>query len=204
MYNKPIEAMYNGFRISGDAQPVAMGDNRWFAVGEVLLNKRDQSVLLVDRFIDNNLIYDDEVLCKWFGLGMAEITVDHLLPPLEYFFMPMNVGWAVDILRRAALECKEREIRRSKLYEALDFLEGLLDSKWLVRRYRQELRWDRRNEWEKEELRGILRVTTQGIQHACTKYLVDRLNELGKNYRGNFDEIRLLRRQLDVVRRPLV
>jgi hypothetical protein len=108
----------------------------------------------------------------------------------------MNVGWAVDILGRAALECEEREIRRSQLYEALDFLEGLLVT-WLVRRDRQEIRWDRRNEREKEELREILRVTTRGIQHACTKYLVDRLNDLGKDYRRNFYEIKLLRRQLD-------
>ena len=64
MYSKPIEVQYNGFRISGTAQPVAMGDERWFAVGEVLLDKRDHSVLLVDRFLDDNLIYDDEVLCK--------------------------------------------------------------------------------------------------------------------------------------------
>jgi hypothetical protein len=27
-------------------------------------DKRDHSVLLVDRFLDDNLIYDDEVLCK--------------------------------------------------------------------------------------------------------------------------------------------
>jgi hypothetical protein len=85
----------------------------------------------------------------------------------------------------------------------LDFLEGLLDSNWLVRRYRQEIRWDRRNEREKEELREILRVTTRGIQSACAKYLVDRLNELGKNYRGNLAEINLLRRQLKIVRQPV-
>jgi hypothetical protein len=204
MYSAPIEMHYNGFRISGSALPVAMVGNRWFAVGEVLLDKRDHSVLLVNRFLDSELTYDDEALCKWFGLGVAEILVDHFLPPVEFFFLPMNVGWAVDILRRAALECKEREIRRSKLYEALDFLEGLLDPKWLVRRYRQEIRWDRRNEREKEELREILRVTTRGIQRACTKYLLDRLNDLGKNYRSNLDEIKSLRRQLEIVRRPVV
>jgi hypothetical protein len=181
-----------------------MGDNRWFAVGEVLLDKHDRYVLLVDRFLDENLTYDDEVLCKWFGLGVAEIAVDHFLPPADYFFLPMNVGWAVDVLRRTALECKEREIRISKLYEALDFLEALLDPNRLVRRYRQELRWDRRNEREKEELREILRVTTRGIQHACIKYLLDRLNDLGRNYRGNLDEIKMLRRQLEIVRRPVV
>lgn len=39
MYSKPIEVQYNGFRISGTAQPVAMGDKCWFAVGEVLLGQ---------------------------------------------------------------------------------------------------------------------------------------------------------------------
>ena len=51
----------------------------------------------------------------------------------------MNIGWAVDILRRAADECKTREIRRPKLYEALDFLEQTVEPKWLVKRYRREL-----------------------------------------------------------------
>ena len=49
------------------------------------------------------------------------------------------------ILRRAAEECKTREIRRPKLYEALDFLGQSLDQKWLVRRYRRGL--NRRPAW---------------------------------------------------------
>lgn len=71
MHSQPIEVPYNGFRISGNAPPIAMSNNRWFAVGEVLLDKRDHSVLLVDRFLDENLIYDDEVLNQWFGLRMS-------------------------------------------------------------------------------------------------------------------------------------
>jgi len=51
----------------------------------------------------------------------------------------MNIGWAVDILRRAADKCKIREIRRPKLYEALDFLEKSVEPAWLVKRYRREL-----------------------------------------------------------------
>jgi hypothetical protein len=58
----------------------------------------------------------------------------------------MNIGWGVDILRRAADECKVREIRRPKLYEAIDFLEQVVEPKWLVKRYRHELSGDRRNE----------------------------------------------------------
>ena len=59
-------------------------------------------------------------------------------------------------IRRAAVECKEREIRRPKLYESLDFLEKQLDEKstWLVRRYRRELRWDRRNQSERRKSFG--------------------------------------------------
>jgi hypothetical protein len=58
---------------------------------------------------------------KWFGLGVAEIAVDRFLAPAAYYLRPMDIGWAVEILRRAAVECKVREIRRPKLYEALDF-----------------------------------------------------------------------------------
>ena len=203
MYSQPIEREYKGFTVSGNAQPVAMGDDRWFAVGEVFLHKRDHTLLQVYRFMDGRLTCNDEILSKWFGLAVAEMTVDHCLPPPEYYLRPMTVGWAVDILRRAAVECKEREIRRAKLYEALDFLDKLLDPNWLVRRYRQEIRWDRRTEREKDELRQNLREATRGIQPACTNYLVGRLNELGTNYRGNLDEIEALRRQLAIVRRSV-
>jgi hypothetical protein len=113
--------------------------------------------------------------------------------------------WAgpVDIIRRAAVECKTREIRRAKLYEALDFLEASIEPKWLVRRYRRELRWDRRTAQEKEELREILRATTRGIQRSCALYLRDRLNELGVHYRENKVEIQELRRQLAIVRKTV-
>jgi len=108
---------------------------------------------------------------RLFGLFVAEIAVDNWLPTPWYYIRPMDFAWAVDIIRRAAVECKEREIRRPKLYESLDFLEKQLDekSRWLVRRYRRELRWDRRTYQEKEELREILRVTTRGIQFAWLK-----------------------------------
>ena len=112
---------------------------------------------------------------------------------------------AVDIIRRAAVECKEREIRRPKLYESLDFLEKQLDEKstWLVRRYRRELLWDRRTYQEQEELREILRVTTRGIQFACVKLIVRRLNELAIHFRENKLSIDNLRLQLAIVRRPV-
>ena len=90
----------------------------------------------------------------------------------------MNIGWAVDILRGAADECKTREIRRPKLYEALDFLEQVVEPKWLVKRYRRELSGDRRNEREKNQLREALRVATRGIQQACAVLLADKMNEL--------------------------
>ena len=117
----------------------------------------------------------------------------------------MDFAWAVDIIRRAAVECKEREIRRPKLYESLDFLEQQLDEKsiWLVRRYRRELRWDRRDNRQKEELREILRVTTRGIQFACVKVIVRRLNELAIHFRENMPSIDNLRLQLAMVRRPV-
>jgi ribosomal protein L22 len=95
-----------------------------------------------------------------------------------------------------------REIRIAKVYEALDFLEKALDEKsaWLVRRYRRQLRWDRRNNREKEELREILRVTTRGIQLACVGLIVRRLNELAIHFRENKPSIDNLRQQLAIVR----
>ena len=70
---------------------------------------------------------------------------------------------------------------------------------WLVRRYRRELHWDRRTYQEKEELREILRVTTRGIQFACVKMIVRRLNELAIHFRDNKPSIDNLRLQLMIV-----
>jgi hypothetical protein len=68
--------------------------------------------------------------------SLPKIAVDNWLPTPWYLVLcPMDFAWAtVDIIRRAAVECKEREVRRPKLYESLDFLEKPLDEKstWLV------------------------------------------------------------------------
>jgi hypothetical protein len=66
--------------------------------------------------------------------------VDNFLPPVEYYLTPMNAAWAVNVLRRAAEECKNREIRRAKLYEALDYLEKNIDAPGLVRQSRRAFR----------------------------------------------------------------
>ena len=115
----------------------------------------------------------------------------------------MDFAWAVDILRRAAEECKTREIRRPKLYEALDFLEQSLDQKWLVRRYRRGLIGDRRDYREKEEQRETLRIAIRGIQQACVALLLRRMNDLAVQYRDNKTEIDKLRWQLSVVRKAI-
>ena len=84
-------------------------------------------------------------------------------------------------------------------------LEKQLDEKstWLVRHYRRELRWDRRNNREKEELREILRVTTRGIQFACVTLIVRRLNEFAIHFRENKPSIDNLRLQRALVCRPV-
>ena len=70
-----------------------------------VLIRPDNTCLQVDRLHYPLLKYDDEDLSKWFGLGLAEIAVDRFLPPVAYYLRPMNIGWAVDILRRAADIC---------------------------------------------------------------------------------------------------
>ena len=109
---------------------------------------------------------------KSIGLWLAEISVDNFLPPVEYFLTPMKTAWAVTIVRRAAEECKEREIHRSKLYEALDFLEKNMDASALVKTYRRALQGDRPEEWQKDQLRQVLRAAVVGIQRAAAASLV--------------------------------
>jgi hypothetical protein len=116
----------------------------------------------------------------------------------------MNTAWAVTIVRRAAEECKEREIRRSKLYEALDFLEKNIDAPVLVKQYRRALQGDRPDEWQKEQLRQILIAAVQRIERWAAASLVKRMNELAVRFRENKAEIDSLRKQLAVVKRASV
>jgi hypothetical protein len=201
----PLERGYKGYTISGSANRVFGYDKKWYAASRVSLMCPDNVRIEVERFHDPLLAYEDQDLARLFGLFVAELAVDHWLPDPWYYIRPMDFAWAVDIIRLAAVECKEREIRRPKLYESLDFLEKQLDEKstWLVRRYRRELRWDRRTYQEKEELREILRATTRGIQFACVKLIVRRLNELAIHFRENKSSIDNLRLQLAMVRRPV-
>jgi hypothetical protein len=95
-----IERRYKGFRLSGRALSVHNDSDQWFAVGWVYVDMPDNSLYGVDNYSDPSLAYEDEELAAWFGLFLAEIVVDHLVPPVEYYLTPMNPAWAVDLLRR--------------------------------------------------------------------------------------------------------
>jgi hypothetical protein len=110
-----IERPYKGYVIRGRAHAVDNYYNFWSAVGHVLLYPTDNSVLWAETVQDPLLQYPDPSLAAWFGLGLAEIAVDHTVPPPVYYLTPMNAAWAVDLLRRGAEECLEREIRRPKI-----------------------------------------------------------------------------------------
>jgi hypothetical protein len=56
-----------------------------------------------------------------FGLEVAKIAVNNVLPPMSFYLRLMDIAWAVHILRRSAVECKEREIRLPKLYASAGF-----------------------------------------------------------------------------------
>jgi hypothetical protein len=136
-----LERPYRGYVVEGSAESLGPNCNLWVAIGSVLLKKPNSSVLMVDRYQNPILAYEDGDLAAWFGLGIAEISVDQFLPPPAYYLTPMNVAWAIDILRSSTEDHHTREIRRPKLYEALTFLDLFLDKKnWLVRRYRYALR----------------------------------------------------------------
>ena len=116
----------------------------------------------------------------------------------------MTIGRAIEILRRGAEDHHKREIRRPELYDALTFLDDFLAKrKRLVRRYRDALRGDTRNQREKREQREKLRVRFRAIQHACIESLLAEINGLARRYRENKPRIDALRRQFAAVRRPV-
>jgi hypothetical protein len=150
------------------------------------------------------LAFDDAYLAAWFGLGLAEIAIDHFVQPVEYFLAPITTARAVVILRRGAENYLEHDGRVIKLYEALTFLEERLKPRgWLAKRYRNELRWDCRNIREKQQKRERLRVMARGVQLACIDLIVEEMNELGRDFRKNKAGIDKLRRMLEIVRRPV-
>jgi hypothetical protein len=100
-----ITQSYKGFTICGAAAPVHNDIGLFFTEGSVLLLRSNKSVLQVDRFYDPLITCEDEDPAKWFGIFLAELAVDHCLPPLAYYLRPMDFAWAVDIPRRAAAEC---------------------------------------------------------------------------------------------------
>ena len=141
---------------------------------------------------------------RGFGLGIAEISVDQFLPSPAYYLTPMNVAWAIDILRSSTEDHHIREIRRPMLYEALTFLDQFLERKnWLVRRYRYALRGDTRNQRERIEQREKLRARFRGIQRACVEMILAEINELARHYRENKAAIDKLCQRLAVVRRSI-
>jgi hypothetical protein len=199
-----LERGYKGYIIEGGAQPLGPHSDLWVPVATVLLKKPGGSVLQVERYLDPVLAYEDSDLTAWFGRGIAEISVDRCLPAPSYYLTPMTSDRAVDILRRGAEDHHRREIRKPELYAALTFLDQFLGRKnWLVRRYRNALRGDARNQREKLEQRERLRVRFRGIQQACVEIMLAELNDRALHYRENKPAIDALRRQLAIVRRPI-
>jgi hypothetical protein len=196
-----FERPYKDYLIEGSAQPLGPHSDLWIAVGTVLLQG---SVLQVEHYQNPALAYENGDLAAWFGLGLAEISVDHCLPPASFHLTPMNVGRAIDIVRRGAEDYHKREVRKLELYEALALLDQFLGKKnWLVRRYRDALRGDTRNQRERLEKRERLRIRFRGIQQACVESILAEINDLALHYRENKPAIDALRRQLAVVRRPI-
>jgi hypothetical protein len=202
--NTPLERLYKGYVVKGTAESLGPHSDLWVAVATVLLKKPQGSVLQVECYRDPMLAYEQAALAAWFGLGIAEISVDQFLPAPSYYLAPMNVVRAIDILRRAAEDHHTREIRKPELYDALTFMDQFLGEKnWLVRRYRNALRGDARDQRERLQQRERLRVRFRGIQQGCVEIILAEINELALRYRENKPAIDVLRRQLALVRRSI-
>lgn len=197
---------YKDYLISGDAQTLNIGYSlhrrTWHPAYQVILVMPNNTCLEVERHTETKISCDDEELTKHFALFLTELAVDHSLPPPAYYLRPMDFAWSMEILSRAAEECTVKEIRRSKLYEALDFLEKELDRKWPAIQYRRALRGDRRNDEEVEELHQELRLVSRQLQNACAATILKRMNELAVGFRENRSRIEALRAQLSKVKKP--
>lgn len=195
-----LERSYGGYHIHGSAQSIFGESGQWYAVATVTLLTPKHTVVQVYRFQDSEALVECSELAAWFGLWLAELAVDHFVPAPAYYLTPMHAAWAVDIVRRAAGEFMEREVRVAKLYEALDYLVETLDKAWVVKRYRYELRGDCRDWRDRKEKQYKLRVTARGIQLACAAQLVERMNELATRYGENRAKIDRLRQALFLIK----
>ncbi len=197
-----IERRYKGFRIYGDARSVHNESPRWFAVGQVFVDMPNGSLYGVENFSDPSLAYEDEELAAWFGLGLAEIVVDHLVPPAEYYLTPMNPAWAVDLLRRGARDVGKLQL--VKLYEGMKYLEKSLDESrgWCAA---IAARW-RATPATRATKNGIAvgSASWRGRLSAFAwKKSSAEMNESARRYRENKRKIDWLRRVLELVRAPV-
>ena len=193
-----IERRYKGYWIEGTAHVVHNDSPLWFAVGHVVLHRSEHSLVYVDTVKERILQSDDPAVAAWIGLFLAEISVDHLLPPPQYFLTPMNPAWALDLVRRAAADA--RKVRTTTLYTAMAYLEEGLDEPWLVRRYRRTLQGDTRNESDEKRKRRRLGLMAREIERGCAEKIVGEMNEFAARYRENKAKIDQLRRMLELVR----
>jgi hypothetical protein len=159
-----IERRYKGYWIEGTAHVVHNDSLLWFAVGYVVLHRSEHFLVYVDTVKEHILQSDDPAVAAWIGLFLAEMSVDHLLPPPQYFLTPMNPAWAVDLVRRAAADA--RKVRTTTLYTAMAYLEETLDEPWLVRRYRRTLEGDCRNAQDEKRKRRRLGLMARIIERA--------------------------------------
>src|SRR5678816_1093658 len=108
MFGDSLQRRYKGYTICGSAESVHNDSGLYFAHASVLLIQPNMVCVEAYRYHDQLFIYDDEELSRQVGIFLAELAVDHFVPPPAYYLTPMNMGWAVGILRRAADECKIR------------------------------------------------------------------------------------------------
>ena len=91
-----IERHYKGYLIEGTADAVDNYSPLWFAVGNVVLQESEHSILYADSFKYRKIVDEDPAVAAWMGLFLAETAVDHLIPPPQYYRTPMNPAWAMD------------------------------------------------------------------------------------------------------------
>ena len=85
MFFDELQRQYKGYTISGSAESVHNDSGLYFAHASVLLTLPHMVCVEAYRDQDHLFRFDDEDEARVVGLFLAELAVDHFVPPPAYY-----------------------------------------------------------------------------------------------------------------------
>jgi len=162
-----LQQQYKGYTICGSRRPVHNDRGGYFAHASVLLIKPNMACVQAYRDEDHLFRFDDEDEARLVGLFLAELAVDHFVPPPAYYLTPIT--WPGPSTSCGALPTNaklERYFGQSFTRLSISWRSQSSRHGWL-NVIGANCQATRRNERQKDQLREALRLATRGIQQAC-------------------------------------